>query len=67
MRIGVSPQAVVSPTAKIGANVDIHPGATIGNGDVQITGPNGYSQPGTLSNIAPAGTGKSSLAGSVDG
>jgi hypothetical protein len=25
---------------------------TIGNGDVQVTGPDGYSQPGTLSNLA---------------
>jgi UDP-3-O-[3-hydroxymyristoyl] glucosamine N-acyltransferase len=32
LRIGVSPHAVVSPTATIGANVDIHPGSTIGNG-----------------------------------
>jgi UDP-3-O-[3-hydroxymyristoyl] glucosamine N-acyltransferase len=34
MRIGVSPQASVSPTATIGANVDIHPGAVVGNGVV---------------------------------
>jgi len=33
--IGISPQAVVSPTARIAANVDIHPGATIGD-DVVI-------------------------------
>jgi hypothetical protein len=28
---------------------------TIGGGDVQVTGPNGYSQPGVLSNLAFAG------------
>lgn len=33
-RIGVSPQAIVSPIAKIGANVDIHPGATVASGVV---------------------------------
>jgi UDP-3-O-[3-hydroxymyristoyl] glucosamine N-acyltransferase len=33
-RTGVSPQAIVSPTAKIGANVDIHPGAMIAGGVV---------------------------------
>lgn len=32
VRIGVSPQAHVSPTAKLAANVDVHPGATIGHG-----------------------------------
>jgi UDP-3-O-[3-hydroxymyristoyl] glucosamine N-acyltransferase len=31
IRIGVSPLAVVSPTARIGKNVDIHPFATIGD------------------------------------
>ncbi len=30
-RIGVSPLAVVSPTARLGENVDIHPNATIGD------------------------------------
>ncbi len=30
-RIGISPRAVVSPSARIGANVDIHPFATIGD------------------------------------
>ena len=34
-RIGVSPLAVISPTAKLGRNVDIHPLATIGE-DVTI-------------------------------
>ena len=33
--MGISPQAVVSPTAKIGQQVDIHPLATIGD-DVEI-------------------------------
>lgn len=33
--LGVSPQAVVSPTARIGDNVNIHAGATIGD-DVEI-------------------------------
>jgi len=28
-RIGASPQAVISPSARLGANVDVHPGATI--------------------------------------
>jgi UDP-3-O-[3-hydroxymyristoyl] glucosamine N-acyltransferase len=30
-RLGISPQAVVSPTAKLGPNVDVHPFATIGD------------------------------------
>ena len=30
-RIGVSPLAAISPTAKIGSDVDIHPFATIGD------------------------------------
>ena len=30
-RIGISPMAAVSPTAKIGKNVDIHPFATVGD------------------------------------
>jgi len=34
-RIGISPWAVVSPTAKIGRDVDVHPFATIGD-DVEI-------------------------------
>jgi len=34
-RIGISPLAVVSPTARIGRNVDIHPFATIGD-EVEI-------------------------------
>ncbi len=34
-RIGVSPLASVSPTARLGANVEIHPFATIGD-DVEI-------------------------------
>ena len=34
-RVGISPEAVVSPTATIAADVDIHPLATIGD-DVQI-------------------------------
>lgn len=34
-RIGVSPAAIVSPTAKIGNDVDIHPGAVISD-DVEI-------------------------------
>jgi len=34
-RVGISPQAVVSPSAKLGENVDIHPFATIGD-DVEI-------------------------------
>ena len=34
-RIGISPLAVVSPTAKIGHDVDVHPFATIGD-DVEI-------------------------------
>jgi UDP-3-O-[3-hydroxymyristoyl] glucosamine N-acyltransferase len=34
-RVGISPQAVVSPTATIGPDVDIHPMATIGD-DVEI-------------------------------
>jgi UDP-3-O-[3-hydroxymyristoyl] glucosamine N-acyltransferase len=34
-RVGVSPLAVVSPTAKLGKNVDIHPFATVGE-DVEI-------------------------------
>ena len=34
-RIGISPQAVVSPTAKVGQDVDVHPLATIGD-DVTI-------------------------------
>lgn len=29
-RVGVSPQAFVSPTAKLARNVEVHPGATIG-------------------------------------
>lgn len=33
--IGVSPQAIVSPTARIGAGVNVHAGATIGD-DVEI-------------------------------
>lgn len=31
VRIGVSPHAFVSPTARLGQNVDVHPGATIGD------------------------------------
>lgn len=31
-RVGVSPQAIVSPTAKLAANVDVHAGAIIGPG-----------------------------------
>jgi UDP-3-O-[3-hydroxymyristoyl] glucosamine N-acyltransferase len=31
-RIGISPLAVVSPTARIGQDVDVHPFATIGDG-----------------------------------
>lgn len=34
-RMGVSPAAVVSPTAKLAANVDVHPYATIGD-EVEI-------------------------------
>jgi UDP-3-O-[3-hydroxymyristoyl] glucosamine N-acyltransferase len=34
-RIGISPLAAVSPSAKLGQNVDVHPFATIGD-DVQI-------------------------------
>jgi len=34
-RVGVSPMAAVSPTARLGKNVDIHPFATIGD-DVEI-------------------------------
>jgi UDP-3-O-[3-hydroxymyristoyl] glucosamine N-acyltransferase len=34
-RVGTSPMAVVSPTARVGRNVDIHPFATIGD-DVEI-------------------------------
>ncbi len=34
-RVGISPEAVISPTATIGPDVDIHPLATIGD-DVQI-------------------------------
>ena len=34
-RIGISPLAAISPTAKLGRNVDVHPAATIG-GDVTI-------------------------------
>lgn len=34
-RTGISPLAVVSPSARIGANVDLHPYATIGD-DVEI-------------------------------
>ena len=30
-RIGVSPSAVISPTARLGENVDVHPQATIGD------------------------------------
>ena len=37
-RIGVSPLAAVSPTARIGPNVDIHPFATIGENVVVGTG-----------------------------
>jgi UDP-3-O-[3-hydroxymyristoyl] glucosamine N-acyltransferase len=33
-RTGVSPQAIVSPTAQIGPNVDVHPGAVIAGGVV---------------------------------
>jgi len=33
--IGISPHAVISPTAKLGKNVDVHPLATIGD-DVEI-------------------------------
>lgn len=33
--IGISPHAVISPTAKLGGNVNVHPLATIGD-DVQI-------------------------------
>lgn len=33
--IGVSPQAIVSPTARVGAGVNVHAGATIGD-DVEI-------------------------------
>jgi UDP-3-O-[3-hydroxymyristoyl] glucosamine N-acyltransferase len=29
--IGVSPQAIISPTARLGQNVNIHPGVTIGD------------------------------------
>jgi UDP-3-O-[3-hydroxymyristoyl] glucosamine N-acyltransferase len=32
VRIGVSPLAIVSPTARIGADVDVHPGVTIAEG-----------------------------------
>lgn len=32
---GISPQAVISPTARLGENVTVHPGATIGD-DVEI-------------------------------
>ena len=35
VRVGVSPQAAVDPTARIGAGVDIHPFATVG-ADVEI-------------------------------
>ena len=35
VRIGVSPLAVVSPSARLGANVDVHPHAVIGD-DVEI-------------------------------
>ena len=35
LRVGVSPMAVVSSTAKLGNNVDVHPFATIGD-DVEI-------------------------------
>jgi UDP-3-O-[3-hydroxymyristoyl] glucosamine N-acyltransferase len=31
-RLGKSPQAFISPTAKLGANVDVHPGASIADG-----------------------------------
>jgi UDP-3-O-[3-hydroxymyristoyl] glucosamine N-acyltransferase len=31
-RIGTSPQAIISPNAKLAANVDIHPGAFVGDG-----------------------------------
>lgn len=30
-RIGISPQAIVSPTAKVGSDVDIHPDAYVGD------------------------------------
>jgi UDP-3-O-[3-hydroxymyristoyl] glucosamine N-acyltransferase len=43
-RIGISPSAVVSPTARLAEDVDVHAGATIGD-DVEI-GPHSTIYPG---------------------